>query len=104
MKIELVLIDKDGVTRREESVSEKATVEAVLKELVIPFNEETGFSVFSRRVSLDTVLNDRDRLTVASPLVCDIKKVRSERALKQGDIRVVTCGRHGGRRQVITKD
>ena len=31
---------------------------------------------------------------------CDPKKVRRARAESQGDVRVVTCGRHGGRRRL----
>ncbi|EJW91186.1 protein RnfH, partial [gut metagenome] len=89
----------------EENVTDASTVREALKQLSIAVLPGTGFSVFARRVTEETVLKEGDRLEIASPLLCDVKKVRSERALKQGDIRVVTCGRHGGRRQVVaTKD
>ena len=104
MRIELVRIEKTGVVRTEENVTDGTTVASALKELGIDVMPETGFAIFARRVTADTVLKANDRLEVANPLICDVKKVRSERALKQGDIRVVTCGRHGGRRQVVAKD
>ena len=39
-------------------------------------------------------------LPAGAALVCDPKKVRRARAESQGDVRVVTCGRHGGRRRL----
>lgn len=103
MKIELVRIEKTGVIRSEENVSEGVTVAQALTELGLRVTAETGFAVFARRVTAETRLKEGDRLEIAGALICDVKKVRSERALKQGDIRVVTCGRHGGRRQVVAK-
>ncbi len=104
MRIELVRIEKAGVVKTEENVTDGATVASALKELGIDVLPETGFAIFARRVTAEAILKEGDRLEVANPLICDIKKVRSERALKQGDIRVVTCGRHGGRRRVVAKD
>ena len=56
--------------------------------------------VFGRRIEPSTKLHEGDRLEVAGALVCDPKKVRRARAESQGDVRVVTCGRHGGRRRL----
>lgn len=104
VKIKLVRIEKTGVYLTEENVSDNATVEEALKELSVTVTSETGLAVFTRRVTGETVLKEGDRLEIVAPLICDVKKVRSERAIKQGDIRVVTCGRHGGRRRVVASE
>lgn len=59
-----------------------------------------GLAVFGRRIEPSTKLHEGDRLEIAGALVCDPKKVRRARAESQGDVRVVTCGRHGGRRRL----
>ena len=40
-----------------------------------------------------------DRLEVSPRLLVDPREARRRRAERQGDVRVVTCGRHGGRRR-----
>ena len=63
-----------------------------------------GLAVFGRRVDLMTVLHDGDRLEVAAPLLVDPKEARRRRAERQGDVRVVTAGRHGGKHRLEKKD
>ena len=58
----------------------------------------TGLSVFGRRISEMEVLHDGDRLELSPALIVDPREARRRRAERQGDVRVVTCGRHGGRR------
>ena len=52
-----------------------------------------GLSVFGRRADVMTVLHDGDRLV-------DPKEARRRRAERQGDVRVVTAGRHGGKHRL----
>ena len=47
-----------------------------------------------------TVLHDGDRLEISAPLLVDPKEARRRRAERQGDVRVVTAGRHGGKHRL----
>lgn len=57
-----------------------------------------GMSVFGRRIQEMEVLHEGDRLELSPALLVDPREARRRRAERQGDVRVVTCGRHGGRR------
>lgn len=59
-----------------------------------------GLSVFGRRADVMTVLHDGDRLEISAPLLVDPKEARRRRAERQGDVRVVTAGRHGGKHRL----
>ena len=59
-----------------------------------------GLSVFGRRADAKPVLHDGDRLEISAPLLVDPKEARRRRAERQGDVRVVTAGRHGGKHRL----
>ena len=59
-----------------------------------------GLCVFGRRADVMTVLHDGDRLEISAPLLVDPKEARRRRAERQGDVRVVTAGRHGGKHRL----
>lgn len=100
MLIEVVKVTQTGAMVSEANVPEGATVQCVIDSLGLMVMPETGLAIHGRRVSLDTRLTATDRLEVADALICDPKLVRKARALSQGDVRVVTCGRHGGNRRL----
>ena len=51
-----------------------------------------GLSVFGRRADVMT--------EISAPLLVDPKEARRRRAERQGDVRVVTAGRHGGKHRL----
>ena len=100
MLIEVVKVTQTGAMVSEANVPEGATVQCVIDSLGLMVMPETGLAFHGRRVSLDTRLTATDRLEVADALICDPKLGRKARAWRQGDVRVVTCGRHGGKRRL----
>lgn len=69
-----------------------------------PLRPGEGLAVYGRRVAPEAVLHDGDRLEVAAPLLVDPREARRRRAERQGDVRVVTAGRHGSRRRLERED
>lgn len=100
MLIEVVTISADGANLFTLDVEPGTTAEAAAARAGIALTPETGLARWGGKLAPDAVLAAGDRLEVAAPLICDPKKVRQARALSQGDVRVVTCGRHGGRRRL----
>ena len=88
MRVEVLFVNEAGVMAETVEAPDGAAA------------SEAGLAVFGRRIEPSTKLHEGDRLEVAGALVCDPKKVRRARAESQGDVRVVTCGRHGGRRRL----
>ena len=101
MEVSVVLIDRAGAHASSLQLPEGATVEAALQALELRVNEQWGLARWGHRVRLDTVLVAGDRLEVASPLIIDPKVAREKRAAEQGDVRVITCGRHGGKHRYL---
>lgn len=100
MLIEVVTISADGANLITLDVEPGTTAGTAASAAGIALSPETGLARWGAKIAADTVLVAGDRLEVAAPLICDPKKVRQARALSQGDVRVVTCGRHGGRRRL----
>ncbi|MBP3438947.1 MAG: RnfH family protein [Sutterella sp.] len=103
MKVEVVWISETGCQRRTVEVPEGSTASDVLFRSRIIFKERSSLSVFGVKAWPGLIMHEGDRLEVAGPLQCDPKAARARRALEQGDIRVVTCGRHGGKRAPRTE-
>lgn len=101
MQVEVLFVSERGVAAKTVEAPEGASAQSVLALAGEPLPAGAGLAVFGRRIELDAKLREGDRLEVAGALVCDPKKVRRARAESQGDVRVVTCGRHGGRRRVV---
>lgn len=101
MQIELVRVLPEGVQQRSLTVPQGCTVAVALDAAGIAPAATDAVAVFGQRVKADTLLQEGDRLEIAAPVICDPKAARRERALKQGDVRVVTRGRHGGKHQLI---
>ncbi len=74
-----------------------AVVGDLLKTCARTLKTGEAASVWGRRVDEAHPLREGDRVVVAAPLLVDPKEARRLRAERQGDVRVVTCGRHGGR-------
>ena len=84
---------------RELDAPEGASVGEALAAAGVTPADSDGLSVFGRRVTMLDVLSEGDRLEVSPRLLVDPREARRRRAERQGDVRVVTCGRHGGRRR-----
>ncbi|MDO5532227.1 RnfH family protein [Sutterella sp.] len=78
-------------------LAEGATVEEALEAAGRVLADDEGISIHSHRANMLDVLHEGDRLEVSAGLLVDPKEARRLRAERQGDVRVVTCGRHGGR-------
>ncbi len=72
-----------------------------LQKAGLTLTPELGFSVWGRRVTKDTVLEAEARLEVADALIIDPKTRRDRRALEQGDVRLLTSGRHKGKHRKL---
>lgn len=101
MQVEVLFVSESGVAAKTVEAPEGASAQSVLALAGEPLPEGSGLAVFGRRIEPGAKLREGDRLEVAGALVCDPKKVRRARAESQGDVRVVTCGRHGGRRRLV---
>ena len=100
MREEVLFVNEAGVMVETVEAPDGAAASEVLGLAGASLPAGAGLAVFGRRIEPSTKLHEGDRLEVAGALVCDPKKVRRARAESQGDVRVVTCGRHGGRRRL----
>lgn len=60
----------------------------------------SGYAVFARKVSSDTVLHDGDRLDIAFDLLIDPMRARQLRA-ENKQSKAIPKPRHGGKHQLI---
>ena len=82
MRVEVLFVNEAGVMAETVEAPDGAAASEVLGLAGASLPAGAGLAVF------------------AGALICDPKKVRRARAESQGDVRVVTCGRHGGRRRL----
>ena len=94
MRVEVLFVNEAGVMAETVEAPDGAAASEVLGLAGASLPAGAGLAVFGRRIEPSTKLHEGDRL------VCDPKTVRRARAESQGDVRVVTCGRHGGRRRL----
>ena len=103
MQITLCRVDASGATQTDITIAEGARVEDAIRAAGLApesLPEGTGIALWGRRATLETALSAGDRVDLCAPLLVDPKEARRERALRQGDVRQVTCGRHGSRRKL----
>ena len=100
MRVEVLFVNEAGVMAETVEAPDGAAASEVLGLAGASLPAGAGLAVFGRRIEPSTKLHEGDRLEVAGALVCDPKTVRRVRAESQGAVRVVTCGRHGGRRRL----
>ena len=105
MRIAICEITHQGAkavaAEREIELPEAATVEEAI--LVLgrdPQEAGLGLSIYARRAQLTDVLVPGDRLELSEPLLVDPREARRMRAERQGDVRFLTCGRHGGKHRL----
>lgn len=103
VNIELCIVDAQGARCRALEVDTGASVESALAAAGIALEPSTGLAVFGRRARLTDALAEGDRLEVCAPIMADPKTARREAAARQGDIRYVTSGRHGGKHRLAAK-
>ncbi len=101
MKVTVHEIRAEGVRSVEVDVPAGATAREALEAAGIPYDETIGLNAFERHLRPDSVLEPGERLEVARPIIIDPKAARERRALEQGDVRVLTCGRHGGKHRKL---
>jgi len=99
MRIAICEITHQGAkavaAEREIELPDAATVEAALLKLGRdPQEAGLGLSIYARRAQLTDVL------VPAEPLLVDPREARRMRAERQGDVRFLTCGRHGGKHRL----
>ena len=100
MQIEVVRISADGADLKTYEIKDGATAADALAAAGVRLAEGDELNVHGRRTALTDVLEDGDRLAVAPKLIADPRRVREARAREQGDVREVTCGRHGGKHRL----
>lgn len=100
MKIELCTVNAQGARIRALEVADGADASAALAAAGVKLGPADGLSIFGRRARLEDVLREGDRLEVCAPILADPKTARREAAARQGDIRYVTSGRHGGKHRL----
>lgn len=98
MEITIATVTPEGLLIAPADVPEGTTLGEAVRLLKLAPLQEQSISLWGRRARDEDVLAAGDRIDVCPALLCDPKKVRRERAEKQGDVRTVTCGRHGSRR------
>ena len=87
-------------TIREIELREGATVSEAIEIAGLDPEKISGFAVFARKVSADTVLHDGDRLDIACELLIDPKRARQLRAQNKQSS-AIPKPRHGGKHQLI---
>lgn len=97
---ELCIAGASGAQVCARRIPEGATIEEALALFGRPLGDGEGLAVWGRRASLSDAVQPGDRIEIAAPLLTDPKEARRRRAAEQGDVRIVTCGRHGSRRQL----
>lgn len=98
MKITVCRASASGVEAGEIELAEGTTFGEAVQTLEV--EEGWGCSLWGSRASAADVLKNGDRIDVCAPLLVDPKEARRQRALRQGDVRQVTNGRHGGRHRL----
>lgn len=89
MKVEVAYANPDKQVIIEVDVPEKTTVKQAIIESQITeqFNEinldDIDVGIFSKRASLDTLLNEGDRVEIYRPLTMDPKTARKLRAQRK---------------------
>lgn len=104
MQIEVILVHAQGIEAELLTLPEGATVADA--HTASQFSNEAGdaYALWGRKVRPEERLTSGARVEICRALICDPKLVRRERALAQGDIRVITAGRHGGRKHHRVKN
>lgn len=98
MEITIATVAPEGLSRRMAEVPEGATIGEALRLAGVKLEDGWGVALWGHRCREEDVLSAGDRIDLTAPLICDPKQARRERAEQQGDVRTVTCGRHGSRR------
>lgn len=81
LRIEVVRAWPERLERRELELDEGATVRAALAAADMKAPHGTG--IYGRRVPLDTLLADGDRVEILRPLAADPKEARRQRARRR---------------------
>lgn len=99
-KITAVIVQATCVTEKDYVVQDGCTLGEFLRQLDVKMPERSLASIYGEKRDLTTVLQENDRVEWCCPILCDPKAKRRERARADGDVRVVTCGRHGGKHRL----
>lgn len=89
IKIEVIFADQHQAEKVILQVSENTSVQEVIQrsEVLNKFPiidlHKNKVGIFSKIVTLDTIVQDGDRVEIYQPLLIDPKQIRKQRALKQ---------------------
>lgn len=100
MLITFIELSLDALNKRSVDLIEGNDAQALLKQLGIRLPEGAVLSRFGQKIALDETLNDEDEICLCPKVVVNPREMRAKRAIEQGDVRVVTCGRHGGQHRL----
>lgn len=102
MQIEITGIDEvtGKAWLKKKIFSEAVTIQQVLEALQL--SAPHGVAVFNEVVSLDTKLQDGNRLDILSLLKVDPMTARRLRAEKKERQKMTTTGRHGGHHRLMS--
>ena len=111
MKITVAEVRPEGIRERAFEIEDVPAGEDMtvahalecLKAEGVVVNSDDGLSIFAKRVRPEEPIHAGDRLEITGALLCDPKAARRRHAEAQGDVRIVTRGRHGGRHQLAKK-
>lgn len=104
MQIEVILVHAKGLESESLTLADGATVAEAHRASRFASEAGDAYALWGRKVRPEEPLTPGARLEICRALICDPKLVRRERALVQGDIRVITAGRHGGRKHQRVKN
>lgn len=99
-KITAVIVQARSITEQTLEVPQGCTLGDFLRQLSVAMPARSLASIYGEKRDLTTVLQDQDRVEWCVPILCDPKAKRRQRARIDGDVRVITCGRHGGRHRL----
>lgn len=99
--VTIVTIDAQGAKTRMLEVAPGTLLGEALDMAGIELPEGWAAALWGEKRDRRTLLMPGDRIDVAAPILIDPKERRRRRAEKQGDIRQVTCGRHGGKHRLL---
>lgn len=99
MQITFCRVDAEGARTSVLELADGATLAEAFAAAGVDPGEGRGAALWGRRARMEEKLRDGDRVDWCASLLVDPKAARRERAERQGDVRYVTAGRHGGRRR-----
>ncbi len=98
MLVTVCVVDEKGAGTTEVRVPGGSALSDALKAAGVRAAPGSAVRLWGEKAGPESRLSEGDRIELCAPLLVDPREARRARAEKQGDVRFLTCGRHGGRR------